>query len=184
MDYDATNIAVAYDQGRNHGPEIRNLWMDVISSHLRDQQLRTIVDVGCGTGRFSEALAIHFDASVIGIDPSKTMLAQARTKLHDSRVRYVRGCGEAIPLFNKSADLVFISMVFHHFDDPSLFARECHRVLRQTGTVFLRAGTTEQIPSYPYVPFFPESRPLLEGTLCSTATIREVFERAGFETIA
>jgi 2-polyprenyl-3-methyl-5-hydroxy-6-metoxy-1,4-benzoquinol methylase len=69
MDYDNTDIPVVYDRGRDHGPEFLQLWMDVVSSSVAGQ-IKTILDLGCGTGRFSEALASHFDAQVSGIDPS------------------------------------------------------------------------------------------------------------------
>ena len=39
-----------------------------------------IVDLGCGTGRYSEPLSVHFQADVIGIDPSEKMLEEARKK--------------------------------------------------------------------------------------------------------
>lgn len=71
MDYDATYIASTYDRGRDHGPEFLDLWMNVFSSHVKDQRMKTILDLGCGTGRFSEALRARFEAEVIGIDPSK-----------------------------------------------------------------------------------------------------------------
>lgn len=183
MDYDTTDIPVVYDRGRDHGPEVLQLWMNVVASYVGKQRIDTIVDLGCGTGRFSEALAAHFEAEVVGIDPSNKMLDQARRKLHDHRVRYEVGRGEAIPLPNDSVDLIFMSMCFHHFEDPMLVGRECRRVLRDGGTAFLRAGTRERIPSYPYVEFFPESLPILEECLPSTAFMREVFESAGFSTV-
>jgi ubiquinone/menaquinone biosynthesis C-methylase UbiE len=183
MDYDTTDIPAAYDRGRDHGPEVLHLWMKVVSSYVEKRRIDTILDLGCGTGRFSEALAVHFDAEVIGIDPSKKMLEQARRKLKDHRVRYEPGCGEAIPLPNDSIDLIFMSMIFHHFDNPGLVARECRRVLRDGATAFLRAGTRERISSYPYVDFFPESRPILEDCLPAGAFMREVFESAGFSTV-
>jgi ubiquinone/menaquinone biosynthesis C-methylase UbiE len=184
MDYDATDIPIAYDRGRNHGPEILNLWMNVVSSHVAEQRIRTILDLGCGTGRFSEALALRFDAEVIGIDPSTKMLEQAHSKQHDRRSRYELGHGESIPLPADSVDLIFMSMVFHHFDDPAAAAGECRRVLRPGGTVFLRAGVRERIASYPYVNFFPESVRVLEECLSTSAFMREVFEEAGFHTVA
>jgi ubiquinone/menaquinone biosynthesis C-methylase UbiE len=158
--------------------------MNVVSSHVKDQSIRTILDLGCGTGRFSEALAFHFGADVIGIDPSRKMLEQARSKPHQRPVRYEIGRGESIPLPDSSVDLIFMSMIFHHLDDPALAARECRRVLRAGGTAFLRAGTRERISSYPYVDFFPESRPILAEVLPTNAFMREVFEAAGFRTIA
>src|SRR5213078_4343623 len=136
MDYDSTDIAAAYDRGRDHGPEVLNLWMDVVSSHVKEQRIKTILDLGCGTGRFSEALAVRFDAEVIGIDPSEKMLEQARSKAHDPRIRYGPGRGESIPLPDGSVDLIFMSMIFHHFDNPKLAARECRRVLRNKPTAF------------------------------------------------
>jgi ubiquinone/menaquinone biosynthesis C-methylase UbiE len=111
------------------------------------------------------------------------MLEQALSKKRDGRVRYEIGCGEAIPLAENSVDLIFMSMIFHHFDDPQLAARECRRVLRPSGIGFLRAGTRDRISSYPYVEFFPESLPVLEETLPTTTFVREVFAAAGFRSI-
>jgi len=180
MDYDSTNIAVAYDRGRDHGLEFLTLWMNVVSSHVKNPFIETILDLGCGTGRFSEALAARFDAEVIGIDPSKKMLEQAQKKRRDRRVRYQLGRGEAIPLPDKSVDLIFMSMIFHHLENPALTARECRRVLRDGGPAILRAGSRERISSYPYVPFFPASRPILEECLVTGTFMRKVFESAGF----
>ena len=45
MDYDKTNIPETYNQGRDHGPAVRQLWMDAIDrsvdrelvGHIREQ---------------------------------------------------------------------------------------------------------------------------------------------------
>ena len=184
MDYDSTDIPDGYDRGRDHGPEAQQLWMNVVASSVGTQRPSTILDLGCGTGRFSESLAAHFDAKVVGVDPSKKMLDQAQKKLRDPRVRYQNGSGEAIPLPDGSVDLIYMSMCFHHFNDPMLAARECRRVLREGGTALLRTGTRERIPSYPYVEFFPPSLPIMEAMLPTCAFIREVFEAAGFSTVS
>jgi ubiquinone/menaquinone biosynthesis C-methylase UbiE len=184
MDYDTTDIAASYDRGRDHGPEFLNLWMGVVSSYVQDQQIKTVLDLGCGTGRFTEALAVCFDANVVGVDPSGKMLGKARAKQRDPRVGYELGRAESIPLRDNSVDFIFISMALHHFDDAFVAARECHRVLKTQATLFLRAGTRDRIPVYPYVAFFPESRPILETTLFARASTRELFEQAGFSAIA
>jgi len=184
MDYDSTEIPFGYDRGRDHGPEFLDLWMNVVSSFVKKDHVKTILDLGCGTGRFSEALAVHFDAEVIGIDPSKKMLEQAQAKRRDTRVSYQKGNAEAIPLADDSVDLVFMSMVFHHFDNPALVARECARVLRDRAKAFLRAGSRERISSYPYVDFFPASRAILEADLPTVSSMRETFASARFTTSA
>jgi ubiquinone/menaquinone biosynthesis C-methylase UbiE len=184
MDYDTTDIASAYDRGRDHGAEFLDLWMDVVASHLKDQRIETILDLGCGTGRFTEALAVRFDADLIGIDPSRKMLAQARSKPFRDRIRFELGRGESIPVPGNSFDLIFMSMIFHHFETPGLAALECRRVLRDRGTALVRTGTRERISSYPYVDFFPESRPILEDVLPTSTFVREVFEAAGFRMVS
>ena len=183
MDYDKTNIASTYTQARDHGPAVLNLWMDVVASHVQASRVQTVLDLGCGTGRFSPALATRFEANVIGVDPSNKMLNQARRNTNDSRVFYTSGSAEALPVRSESVDLIFISMVFHHFTDPEAAARECRRVLRQDGRVCLRTACRESISVYPYVPYFPASRALLEQRLPSLSFQCRAFEGASFQTL-
>jgi ubiquinone/menaquinone biosynthesis C-methylase UbiE len=180
MDYDLTEIPAGYDRGRDHGREFLGLWMAALERHLHRLDVRRILDLGCGTGRFSEALATHFRAEVVGIDPSVKMLERAREKQHPDGVQYQLGSAEAISLPPRSVDVIFISMSFHHFVDRASAARECRRVLRDQGVVCVRTGTREQIQSYPYVPFFPSTPPKLVEVLPNHAELREPFEAAGF----
>jgi len=153
VDYDKTDIARSYDLGRWYTAAQLDRWLAVISRWIPKNSLTTILDLGCGTGRYSGALAEHFRAHVIGVDPSGKMLAEASGKIA-GKIGYVRACAESLPLGQESISMVFISMVFHHFDDPIRAVHECHRVLRPGATVCLRAATTEQIDQYAYVPFF------------------------------
>ena len=184
MDYDATTIPSGYDQSRTLGPEVTGQWMAAVARYVAAPAVSTILDLGCGTGRFSDALATSFDATVIGVDPSRKMLDEARKKTVHGRVRYVRSSAETLPLADSSIDLVFMSMVFHHFARPATVAHECWRVLREAAIVFLRAGTVEQIPSYAYVEFIPATKPLLYQRLNAKRDIIRTFEDAGFSTIA
>jgi ubiquinone/menaquinone biosynthesis C-methylase UbiE len=76
VDYDRTSIATTYDSARTYSDDVLQQCIDVIAAHLPSQP-QLIVDVGCGTGRYSQALADRFEANVIGIDPSERMLAVA-----------------------------------------------------------------------------------------------------------
>ena len=184
MDYDLTDIPSGYDRSRDHGPEFLNLWMHTLERHLYRLDVKRILDLGCGTGRFSEALAVHFNAEVVGIDPSVKMLERARAKEHRGHVQYQLGSAEAISLPSTSVDVIFMSMSFHHFVDRAVAARECRRVLRGPGVVCVRTGTREQIQSYPYVPFFPATLSKLVQVLPDHAALRQPFEAAGFRLSA
>ena len=183
MDYDQTDIPKGYDRARDHGPEYVDLWMNEIEYALGKKEINGIVDIGCGTGRFSEGLAARFDTAVTGIDPSIKMLSQAKAKKKDSRVRYVSGKSESMPVPSGSVDIVFMSMCFHHFNNPAAAIAECRRILRDQGFLVLRTGSIEQINSYPYVPFFPESYPILEEMLHTVSDTITLFESAGLKLV-
>jgi ubiquinone/menaquinone biosynthesis C-methylase UbiE len=114
MDYDKTEIPTAYDKARALAPETLRLWQDLLSVHIDRAEMSLVIDLGCGTGRFSELLAAHFGVQVIGIDPSLKMVDQARRKPGTGNVVYWQGSAEALPLRDDCADLVFMSMVYHH----------------------------------------------------------------------
>ena len=171
MDYDKTEIPTAYDKARALAPETRRLWQDLLSRYI-DREGSLVIDVGCGTGRFSELLAAHFGVQVIGIDPSEKMLGQARGKPADGNVVYLQGSAEGLPLRDGCADLVFMSMVYHHFCDSSAVAKECNRVLRQGGYSCIRNGTRES--DFPHRHFFP-LRALIDSDLPSRRDIEAVF---------
>jgi len=123
MNYDETEIPTTYDKARALVPETRRLWQDLLSVHIDRAEMSLVIDLGCGTGRFSGLLAAHFGVQVIGIDPSLKMVDQARRKPKIGNVVYWQGSA-ALPLRNGCADLVFMSMVYHHLTDPTAVARE------------------------------------------------------------
>jgi ubiquinone/menaquinone biosynthesis C-methylase UbiE len=184
VNYDLTDIPAGYDRGRDLAPDMLALWMRALKGHVEAPSVERILDLGCGTGRFSEALAGYFGADVQGVDPSTKMLERARNKCRSDRVRYLRGQAEAIPLQSGSVDMVFISMSFHHFSNRAVAARECRRVLRESGLLFVRTGTRDRVNAYPYVPFFPSSRSIIEALLPDPSTLCAPFEAAGFRVAA
>jgi hypothetical protein len=60
MDYNATDIAVSYDRGRDHGPEFLDLWMNVVSSHVKDQRTKTILDLHKTKGESRNSRLFYF----------------------------------------------------------------------------------------------------------------------------
>jgi ubiquinone/menaquinone biosynthesis C-methylase UbiE len=178
MDYDQTEIATFYDKARALAPETARLWQDLLSVYVDRPATSLIVDLGCGTGRFSQLLAEHFGVEVIGIDPSQKMIDQARQKRVTGTVSYRRGAAEAMPLSADCADLIFMSNVYHHLSDPAAGARECRRVLRRGGHACLRNGTQET--DFLHRHFFPGLEPLIGSQLPSRQDIRPVFVAAGF----
>jgi ubiquinone/menaquinone biosynthesis C-methylase UbiE len=181
MDYAETQIATSYDAARALAPETLRLWQDLLSVQIEKAAISLVIDLGCGTGRISELLAAHFGVRVIGIDPSRKMLDQARRKPAVGSVVYRQAAAEALSLPDGCGDLVFMSMVYHHLTDRAAVARECHRVLRPGGYVCVRNGTRES--DFPHRHFFPALRALIASDLPLRRDIRSVFTVGGFAPI-
>ena len=179
MDYDRTAMPAVYDAGRGYAPDVLARWLEEIARAAGPGPIEAILDLGCGTGRYSGALASRFGAAVVAMDPSEQMLAQARAKAAPG-VTYLRGSGEAVPLADSAVDLVFMSMVFHHFAAPDQVARECRRVLRPGGRVVIRAGAAERSGEFAYTPFFPPAKRLIEARLGPIGGVEQTFVGAGF----
>jgi len=88
-----------------------------------------VCDVGCGTGKFTR-LAADTGARVVGVEPLTDMVGVFTRALPD--VPVVVGIAEALPLRERSFDVVVCASVFHWLNHD-LALPEFHRVLRPGG---------------------------------------------------
>ena len=92
------------------------------------------VDMGCGTGKLLYHLK-ELAAVTVGVDSSPVMLEQAR-KLFSNRngnVKLRLGELEHLPIGDKEADCVIISMALHHLSAPEKAVAEAARILNRKG---------------------------------------------------
>ena len=90
----------------------------------------TIVDLGSGPGDLVADLAARLPrATVVGVEPAPQMRQSASAR----GVRSIDGRAEAIPLADRSVDLVVSTLSAHHWDDPGEAFREMARVLLPGG---------------------------------------------------
>lgn len=90
----------------------------------------TVLDVGCGEGRFCRMLGER-GARTIGVDPTPTLIAAARAR-HPAGEYHACG-GEALPLADASVDLVVSYVALLDIPDFRAAIREKARVLRSGG---------------------------------------------------
>jgi len=182
VDYDRTAMPEAYDRGRALAPGTLALWLDEMASLLPRQPER-IVDLGSGTGRFSFGLADGFAAQVIGVEPSEKMLGQARAKPANPDVSFRAGSAEQIPVESGWADLIFMSMVFHHIADRPKAGAECARVLAPGGCVAIRNPTRDGGLHNPLGGWFEGFEAVYDAQMPLLAEITAPFEAAGLRQI-
>jgi SAM-dependent methyltransferase len=95
---------------------------------------KRVLDVACGEGYGAAALARAGAASVIGVDVSTEVCDHARRKYGlDARA----GDARAIPLPDRSIDLVVSFETIEHVDEPAAFVGECARVLVLEGILIV-----------------------------------------------
>ncbi|AXL89279.1 SAM-dependent methyltransferase [Streptomyces sp. CB09001] len=92
-----------------------------------------VVDVGAGTG-LATARLHERGADVIAVEPGAGMATEFRRTLPG--VPVVRGNGNALPLADRSADLLTYAQAWH-WTDPALAVPEALRVLRPGGALAL-----------------------------------------------
>jgi SAM-dependent methyltransferase len=121
-------------------------FLDFVAANLHGA---AALDVGCGTGSLSFAMARRDPtASVTGCDISEALLTHGRAaNPYPDRVRFEPGNACALPFSNSSFDLVLSSLVLMFVPDGALAAREMARVTKPGGIVAaatwdLRGGVT------------------------------------------
>jgi len=107
----------------------------------RDQRSLRLLDVGCGTGRFLDfAKQAWPRLPTIGLDLSEAYLKEARRHLKDrSKLNFIVGKGEAIPLPGESQDVLTSIFTFHELppDVRRKTFREFARVLKPGGRAII-----------------------------------------------
>ena len=93
------------------------------------------LDVGCGTGALSYALAPLVGA-VVGVDSSAEYVAAAQAGSPEN-CTFVEGDAEALPFPYGDFDLVGCLRVLHHAHRPELVVSELARVVQPGGRILL-----------------------------------------------
>lgn len=99
---------------------------------------KNCLDAGCGSARYSVALALHGAKSVVAVDVSSAGLreAQRRASSHE-RILFYQASVLDLPFRNASFDFVFSSGVIHHTVDFDRALNELARVCAPGGKLFL-----------------------------------------------
>ena len=94
-----------------------------------------VLDLGCGAGQFSAALA-QAGAQTVGVDVAAEALRRAAQRVPGLDLRLWRD-GEPLPLDDSSADTVWAGEVIEHVVDVAPWLSEVRRVLRPHGMLLL-----------------------------------------------
>jgi ubiquinone/menaquinone biosynthesis C-methylase UbiE len=131
--YQENDVAKAYDDKRfsGGGRFIDRREKEAVLDALAPVEDKRILEVACGTGRFTVMLADR-GANIVGMDISEAMLEQGRRKARAAGVAetlsFMQADAGRLPFPDDHFDAVLAMRFFHLAPDPDGFIREMRRV--------------------------------------------------------
>jgi len=126
--------SATYDTDENR---TRDLDHSVTRETLVDSHCKSILEIGCGTGKNTLLLA-EIGERVHAIDISDGMLKRAKAKLEANNVIFLEAdITRQWPWADRSMDLVVCNLVLEHIEDLSLIFSEAVRCLVEGGRFFI-----------------------------------------------
>ncbi len=166
-------IGSGYDTTRRADPYLASR----LAHYLAPQADSNYLDLACGTGNYTAALAAH-GGRWRGIDLSVKMLAEARVKHPTTPLALANTA--ALPFSAATFDGVLCTLAIHHFADLDAAFAEVHRVLVAGGRFVLLTSTPEQMHQYWLSHYFPQAIERSAVQMPALDVVRAALDTAGF----
>ncbi|MDG1718748.1 MAG: class I SAM-dependent methyltransferase [Flavobacteriales bacterium] len=141
--YDST----PFEYGYSSKEEILENMNPNLKKVIEKSKGKIITDIGCGCGR-NLIYASKYASKLIGVDLSKQSLEFAKNFIQSDNLELVLGNNLEIPLDSDFSNLVVSDGVVHHTGDTVGAFKECVRVLKPNGLLYLAV-----YKKYRYYPF-------------------------------
>jgi demethylmenaquinone methyltransferase / 2-methoxy-6-polyprenyl-1,4-benzoquinol methylase len=117
-------------------------WRRFLVSRIEAGPQATVLDVAAGTGAVSRELLAQKGCTVVALDQSPEMLAEARRRL-PAEVKVIQGRAEELPFPDAAFDALTFTYLLRYVEDPAAVLAELARVVRAGGTI---AGLEFAVP--------------------------------------
>lgn len=126
--------AESYDSMLN---KTRDLDLVATKTALEAVEFRSILEIGCGTGKNTEWLARRC-TRLVAVDFSEEMLAIAKNKVTDLHVEWNRfDISQSWPINDDEYDLITFNLVLEHVPDLSRVISEAASRLANNGYIYI-----------------------------------------------
>lgn len=130
-------------------PALFQPWADLIAHRAEIQSTDRVLDIACGTGVLTRAIARRLDASgsVTGLDLNPGMLAVAEERA--PHVTWHQGDAASLPFDDRSFDVVVSQFGLMLFASPDTALQEMRRVLRPGGRLLVAVfDDIDRLPAF------------------------------------
>lgn len=170
-------IGLGYNDTRKADPVIA----DRIMSLLQPTTQGTYIDVGCGTGNYTDYIRKQ-GYDFCGVDPSDTMLATAQAKYPDCQ--FTKAFAENLPFEDNSFYGATALFTLHHWSDKQQGINELYRILKPRGRVVFLSFTAAQMDGYWLAHYFPKMIKRSGELIPTEHAMCGMLAKAGFATTA
>ncbi|WP_376797161.1 class I SAM-dependent methyltransferase [Thermogemmatispora sp.] len=168
-------------------------WLEAVTT-LIPPSGKLVLDLGCGNGLYTQALAELGAAYVIGLDSAEEQLEQARQRCAGYRnLEFLRGNALATGLLAERYDIVFMRALLRDLQSAELrpCLIEAYRLLKPGGQLLIQDQTPEDLLE-------PGSRTHIWGYLfgryprlvdqrllarCKREEVRQIMQDVGFREV-
>jgi demethylmenaquinone methyltransferase/2-methoxy-6-polyprenyl-1,4-benzoquinol methylase len=114
-------------------------WRSFLVSRVEAAPSDCIIDLACGTAAVALELVRRYDCSVVGVDQSPAMLAEARCRIahagESARIDLRVARAEALPFDDATFDGATFTYLLRYVDDPAATLREVARIVAPGGRI-------------------------------------------------
>ncbi|GEN31813.1 demethylmenaquinone methyltransferase/2-methoxy-6-polyprenyl-1,4-benzoquinol methylase [Cerasibacillus quisquiliarum] len=149
--YDTMNSIISFQRHKS--------WRKDVMKRMKVKPGSTALDVCCGTGDWSLALAeaTGSQGEVIGLDFSQNMLSVAKQKKAETNLEhltYIHGNAMDLPFADNSFDYVTIGFGLRNVPDYMTVLKEMYRVVKPGGKVVCLETSQPTMPVYRQLYYF------------------------------
>ncbi len=167
-----------WEHGAKTAREAQEQFVRELARRAPDLDGKQVLDIGCGLAGPGVLLASEYGANVDCINIVERQAGWANRYVEGNgltgKIRVLVASAMAVPFADESFDVVFCLEAAHCFVDKRRFLIECHRVLRNDGTLLFAdiVGTSH----FPVVNW----QPALKLNLITACDWEKMLEQSGF----
>jgi SAM-dependent methyltransferase len=146
-----------FDQFRRLDDGVITRWVSLIGQLCQHSpHLIQLLDVGCGTGRFSLPFC-QYAFSVTGLDTSAAMVSLAIDNAHALQITNFNPIISSFEAYSPllSFDILFISELVHLVEDKFVFFNRTFSLLSSNGFIVVRTPSHAQLRARDFNSYFP-----------------------------
>jgi ubiquinone/menaquinone biosynthesis C-methylase UbiE len=170
------SIGTGYDTTRRADPFL----VSRLRHHLHPRPEGRYLDLACGTGNYTLALATSGGAWV-GVDCSATMIAQAGEK--SSAVNWCIADAASLPIANDSLSGAVCVLAVHHFGNIFASFAEVRRTLKQGSRFVLFTSDPQQMEGCWLNAYFPRAMARSMEVMPEADALAQAMQRVGIEPV-